>query len=101
MKMGITEIVIGNHRHPIHRGHSRLPSYDFGHPQRGRFPVRRHLHPESVEPRNGLNGIQSHPTGVAACAGKLNLLSWRFENRFFEMPDVVVSPAEAGRLSLS
>ena len=43
----------------------------------------------------------SHLIGVAACTEKLNLLSWRFENRFFEMPDVVVSPAEAGRLSLS
>jgi hypothetical protein len=45
--------------------------------------------------------FHSYPTGVSACAEKLSLLSWRFENRFFEMPDVVVSPAEAGRLSLS
>jgi hypothetical protein len=43
----------------------------------------------------------SHPTGVTACAEKLNLLSLRFENRFFEMPYFVVSPAEAARLSLS
>jgi hypothetical protein len=50
---------------------------------------------------DGKRKNHSHPIGVAACAEKLNILSWRFENRFFEMPDVVVSPAEAGRLSLS
>jgi hypothetical protein len=41
------------------------------------------------------------PIDVDVCAEKLSLLSWRSENRFFEMPDVIVSPAEAGRLSLS
>jgi hypothetical protein len=43
----------------------------------------------------------SCPAGIGACAEKLSLLSWRFKNRFFKMPYVVVSPAEAGRLSLS
>ena len=28
------------------------------------------------------NHRHSHPTGLAVCAEKLNLLSWRFENRF-------------------